>query len=104
MGVEPLPHHHRAPKPLNHGLDRVLRSLGLPTADSAAQLFHRWSEIVGEELAGLCQPVSVTRGRLVIKASDHAWATELRWMEQTLVDRCAATLGTGVVTSVVVRV
>jgi len=81
-----------------------MRSLGLPSADSLGLLFARWSEIVGEELANLCQPVSLHRGRLVINAADHAWATELRWMEQTLVDRCAASLGSDIVTSVVVRV
>jgi len=104
VGIEPLPDKRRAPKPLSAGLDRVVRSLGLPSADSLGQVFGRWSEIVGDELANLCQPVSLHRGRLVINAADHAWATELRWMEKILVDRCAASLGSGVVSSVVVRV
>jgi len=104
MTIEPLPDHQRAPKPLSTGLDRVMRSLGLPSVDSLGLLFARWSEIVGDELANLCKPMSLHRGRLVIGAVDHAWATELRWMEKILIDRCAASLGSGVVTTVVVRV
>lgn len=103
MTIEPLPDRHRAPKPLNEGLDRVVRSLGLPSADSLGMVFSRWSDIVGDELAGQCEPVSLNRGRLVVRAADQAWATELRWLTNVLIDRCATTLGTGVVTSVQIR-
>lgn len=103
MTIQPLPNRHSAPKPLSHGLDRVVRSLGLPSADSLGMVFSRWSEIVGDELSGQCQPVSLNKGRLVVQAADQAWATELRWLTNVLIDRCAATLGSNVVTSVHIR-
>lgn len=103
MAIEPLPDRYESPKPLRLGLERVMRSLGLPSTDAFDQLFNQWPAVVGEELAGCCQPVSLDRGSLVIKAADQAWATQLRWLEQQLVDRCAASLGSDVVRRVVIR-
>lgn len=100
---KPTPDRFETPKTLRSGLDRVVRSLGLPSTDSFELLFSRWTEVVGPELAGRCSPASLRNGRLVIKAADHAWATELRWLEKELISRCDSTLGAGVVTTISIR-
>jgi len=80
-----------------------VRSLGLPSTDAVEQLFLRWTEVVGPELSRCCTPASLRDGRLVITAADHAWATELRWLEKELISRCDSTLGPGVVKTISIR-
>lgn len=104
MSWQPLPDRRRPPQPVKVGLDRLVKSLGMPEVDAITTLFDRWHEVVGAEMAGNCKPSRLDGTRLVIVAKDHAWATELRWMERRLVDRCDAALGTGVVRSVNVTV
>jgi len=106
MAWEPLPTRDSGghdPQPLRSGLDRVVQSLGMPSTGALQMLFHRWEDIVGPELAGQCRPVKLDKGRLIIEAPDRAWATELRWLESSLVERCSEAVGAGVVTSVVIH-
>jgi len=106
MAWEPLPTAEggtKDPQQLRAGLDRVVQSLGMPSTSALEKLFHRWADIVGPELAGQCRPVKLDKGRLIIEAPDRAWATELRWLESSLVERCAEAVGVGVVTSVLIH-
>lgn len=106
MAWEPLPTAEggsRDPQQLRAGLDRVVQSLGMPSTSALQMLFHRWADIVGPELAGQCRPVKLDKGRLIIEAPDRAWATELRWLESSLVERCSEAVGEGVVTSVLIH-
>lgn len=65
-------------------------------------IFQAWEKVVGEEIARHCRPTALKKGNLVVKAEDQAWATELKWMESTLLERCSTELGDGVVSSVTV--
>jgi predicted nucleic acid-binding Zn ribbon protein len=64
----------------------------------------RWREAVGDVVADHAKPVSLEAGRLLVEVDDPGWATQLRYLESTLVEQLAAVLGTGVVTRVNVRV
>jgi len=72
----------------------TLRSAGIPA---------RWEQIVGAELAGHCRPVRLEAGRLTCVAESTAWATQIRLLSRSLLERLAAELGAGVVTSLHVQ-
>jgi predicted nucleic acid-binding Zn ribbon protein len=78
---------------VTEGLDRVMRRLGAPDADTLATLFSSWSELVGPRLAEHARPVSLTDGTLVVAVDDPAWASQLRWLEAELIERLSAALG-----------
>lgn len=103
MAIHPLPGSGgKDPRQVKHGLDRVVRSLGLPSTSSVQTIFQAWDNVVGEELAKHCRPTGLKKGNLTVTAADQAWATELKWMESTLLERCSDELGDGAVTSVTV--
>ncbi|GGL97395.1 hypothetical protein GCM10011594_16440 [Nakamurella endophytica] len=61
---------------------------------SRATVFGRWTEIVGEDLAQHCRPVSLVDGDLVLQAESTAWATQLRMLAPQIVQRINTELGT----------
>ncbi len=93
-----------SPRPLAAGLDHVLAGLGAPTVDALTTLLASWAELVGPDLAGHAEPVSVERGRLVVAVDDPAWAERLAWSEGQVVARATALVGAGVVERVTPRV
>lgn len=77
--------------------DPVVRVVGAPTllADRLAgfiagrgwderlggvAVLRAWPEIVGEDLARVCEPVRLAGGVLVVRVVDQTWATQLRYM------------------------
>lgn len=105
MAIHPLPGSGgQKPRQISAGLERVVKSLGLPAPNAVQTVFQAWDSVVGPELAQHCRPIGLKQGHLTVKATDQAWATELKWMESALVQRCADELGEGVVTSVGITV
>jgi len=47
-------------------------------------LFSNWGEIVGDEVAAHCEPITLLEGRLTIRAESTAWATQLRLISDEL--------------------
>ena len=91
------------PTPLKASLDRVARRLGGPDSSALTGVFARWAEVVGDQVAAHCRPLSLSRGVLVVAVSDPAWATQLTYLEGDLVARFRDALGEGVVQRVEVR-
>ena len=92
------------PVELADALERVLGSLGAPPADLLSTVFHRWEEVVGADVARHCRPVAVEGDRLVVAASDPAWASEVRWLADRVLDRVNELSSTDRLTSLTVRV
>lgn len=90
----------REPRPVRASLDRVAKRLGVGQAATLPILFDRWSELVGEGIAGHAAPRALRGTRLVVAVDDPGWATQLRWFEAELLDRLAGALGAGVVTTI----
>lgn len=105
MPWEPLPGDKSVePARMNESLDRLVRHLGAPSASVTSGLFRRWPELVGENVSANCRPVALRDGTLVVAVSDPAWATQLRFLEATLLERLQAELGADTVTVIEVRV
>jgi predicted nucleic acid-binding Zn ribbon protein len=92
------------PAPVGRPLDRPLRNLGAPKAETVRSVFDDWAEVVGESLAARARPVALRRGRLVVAVPDAAWATQLRFLQPQLLARLAEAFGPDEVTAIDIRV
>jgi predicted nucleic acid-binding Zn ribbon protein len=102
---EPLPSGGISePRQLGEGLDRVARSLGVPSASALNKIFSEWTHLVGDSVAANCRPVGLRDGRLTVSADDPAWSTQLRVLEPVLLGRLEELMGERSVTSIVVRI
>ena len=87
MPWEPLPDSAGEPTRVDVPLDAVMSRLSGSSITSTEVVFDRWSDIVGAGLAQYSRPGRIDAGTLVVKVTDAAFGGELRWMEQTIVDR-----------------
>ena len=69
-----------------------------------ARVHEVWEQIVGPQLADHVRPVRLHGGVLVVRAESGDWATQLRYLTGTLVERANDILGAGQVTQVRVTV
>jgi predicted nucleic acid-binding Zn ribbon protein len=108
MAIEPLPTSDGRPTPdpdsVGIPLDRVLRRMGAPSSRTVATVEERWVEVVGESLAAHTRLVRVRDGVIVVAVDDPAWASELRWMGDTLAGRAREVLGDPTIVAIEVRV
>lgn len=65
-----------------------------------AAIFGVWEDVVGADLARRCEPVKLVGGRLVVRAENPAWATEVRYLTTTIIDRADEVLRPGLVQQV----
>ena len=94
----------REPRPIKESLEPLAARLGAPDATSMAAVFAGWEEAVGDAVAAHCRPVSLVRATLLVEVDDPAWATQVRYLGATIVERLAAHAGAAVVTGIEVRV
>jgi predicted nucleic acid-binding Zn ribbon protein len=92
------------PMPLADALAAVGAELGLPPGNPMGELDEHWHDVVGDDVAAHAHLDSVRDGTATITVDGPIWATQLRYLERTIVERATALLGPGVVTAVKVRV
>ncbi|HSL08276.1 MAG TPA: DciA family protein, partial [Pseudonocardiaceae bacterium] len=88
----------RDPQTLGRLAARLVADRGWVDKVSSGVVFAKWAQLVGSEVAGHAQPVSLRDGELTVQASSTAWATQLRLLQRHLVARITAGVGPGVVT------
>jgi predicted nucleic acid-binding Zn ribbon protein len=105
MPWEPLPG-SRDPEParVSDSLNRLVRHLGGSSTDVNTSLVQRWPDLVGPNVGANSRPVRLKNGTLTVAVADPAWATQLRFLEATLVARLQAELGADAVSTIEVRV
>ncbi|WP_259558130.1 DUF721 domain-containing protein [Brachybacterium sillae] len=96
-GARPDP---RDPQGIDVVLAQVLGNLGWTSGVSAGRVLEEWDEIVGDQLAAHCTPVSFEEGVLVLSATSSAWATQVRMIAPQLVTRIHEHIGASVVSEV----
>ncbi|MGI8984482.1 MAG: DciA family protein [Acidimicrobiales bacterium] len=105
MSWKPLPEPGGPPaRRVADSLDAVTRNLGGAGGPALVDLLGRWPEVVGEQLAAHCRPLTLRDHVLTIGADEPAWGAQLRWLEADLLARLDQALGAGVVTGVAVRI
>jgi len=92
------------PVSLADALQAVGAELGLPSGNAHAELDAHWTDVVGADVAVHARLVSLRDGVLLVAVDHPIWATQLRYLERTVVERATAVVGGGVVNTVRVRV
>jgi predicted nucleic acid-binding Zn ribbon protein len=80
------------PARITDALDAIRREYRMPEPSELDALTGHWAALVGDALAKHSRPQSLRSGVLVVLADAVAWAGQLRYLNQVLVDRIAAEL------------
>lgn len=91
------------PVPLSESLDGLMRSLNGAERSQMRGVFGQWVEAVGEGVAAHVRPVKLDGRRLIVEADDPAWATQVKFLSDTIIERLHSVAGVSV-DSVEVRV
>lgn len=91
------------PTLMSMALTEFLSHQGWENDAARAGLFEHWREIVGEDVAEHVHVESWSDGQLVLRADSTAWATQVRLLTASLLERVRAALGPDVVESVHVK-
>lgn len=92
------------PSPIRQALMELAQRLGIDRPAAAARVFSSWEQIVGEEVAGRCSPLSLKDGVLRVATSSPAWAAELRYLGPEMARRVNEEVGAEVVKRVEAKV
>lgn len=103
-GDEPTLTRVEGPTALSGELARLTRRPGWGERLGAARVWAAWDDMAGAELAAHCEPVRLAGRVLVVRADSPAWATQLRYLSEQLIERACAELGPGSVREVRVTV
>jgi predicted nucleic acid-binding Zn ribbon protein len=79
-----------------------LGNLG-PRVFTEARLRKAWIEAVGEQVSSHAHVRRLRGSVLEVAVTSDAWATELRYLAASVIDRLNAVLGAGTVTELVVQ-
>jgi predicted nucleic acid-binding Zn ribbon protein len=77
----------RDPIPAGNTIDSLMHDFRWQSQLEEAELFVRWSEIVGELNGKNSQPENLNNGKLTIRCKSTAWATELRLMQAQIAEK-----------------
>jgi predicted nucleic acid-binding Zn ribbon protein len=81
------------PMPITRSLDSIMRSLRGTDRIQIGGVFGRWDDAVGEGVAAHVRPVRLDHGVLTVEVDDPAWATQVRFLTGTIIDRLAEVAG-----------
>lgn len=87
----------RDPQLLDATLGRLVDDHGWELDLRVHGVLARWPDIVGPDIATHAQPESFADGKLVVRTTSTAWATELKLLAPNLVKRLNEELGHGTV-------
>lgn len=94
----------RRPSRLGDAVSELVRRRRWGDRLESAGIFRVWEDVVGPDLAQRCEPVKLVGGRLVVRAENPAWATEVRYLTTTIIERADEVLRPGLVQRVEVVV
>ena len=86
----------KEPVPISQSLDGVVRSLRGPSRQAVSGVFGRWVDAVGQQVADHVRPVKLDAGVLLVEVDEPAWATQVKFLTPTIIERLHATAGVDV--------
>ena len=75
------------PQTISSVLEELVTNRDWKKSLAQSSLFIEWESIVGREIADHAQPISFVDGRLTISATSTAWATQLRSIQASLLEK-----------------
>jgi hypothetical protein len=85
-------------------LEESLDTLGLRERLRALRALLSWKEVVGETVAAAAQPEALKEGKVFVAVKSNAWIQELRFQQQTILQRLNEYAGAPIFTELVFRV
>lgn len=85
------------PAPIRAVLVELASGWGVERPLETAQIFARWEQVVGTELARRCRPTSLKGGVLRIRMESAVWASEIRYLGEEIIERINRAVGSNVV-------
>lgn len=70
----------RDPRAMSENVQALLGRMGWTEHIEVASVTARWREVIGDQIADHCEPVSFDDGVLLLRASSSAWATQMQLM------------------------
>ena len=92
----------RDPESIDNTLSRLVATRGWTAPASVGSVIGRWREVVGDEIADHAEPETFSDGKLVVRTTSTAWATQLGLLLPQLQRRLDEEIGEGVVSEIVV--
>lgn len=93
----------RDPQRLDQLMARLVAEHGWEHEVAVHGVFGRWETLVGAEVAQHCRPEQFVDARLVVRADSTAWATQMRLLAPTVLQRLHDEIGQDTVTRIEVR-
>jgi predicted nucleic acid-binding Zn ribbon protein len=75
----------------------MIKARGWQKPAAEATVFGAWEKVVGPDIAAHSRPVKLVDGELTVEAESTAWATQLRMLAGSLLQRIAKEVGHNVV-------
>jgi len=80
----------RDPHSAGSTLDALISDFKWTNELGEAELFVSWAKIVGDDTAAKSTPENLVDGVLTVRCSSTAWATQLKLMQQTILQKLRA--------------
>jgi len=81
------------PVPITKSLDSIMKSLRGTDRIQVGGVFGKWDVAVGPQIAAHVRPVKLDQGTLLVEADTSTWATQVKFLSDTIVDRLRAEAG-----------
>ena len=72
------------PKPIGELLNELIQERDWKSGLSEGEIFVKWDEIVGADIAANSEPIEIKEEKLIIKCASTAWATQLNLIKAQL--------------------
>jgi predicted nucleic acid-binding Zn ribbon protein len=87
----------RDPQAFGDVLAKLVKARGWQRPAAEATVFGAWERVVGADIAKHSRPIKLEDGELTVEAESTAWATQLRLLAASLLQRIAREVGHNVV-------
>ena len=94
---------NKEPVHLRSVLEQLLKDFGTPDITTVISIIDQWEEIVGSDLATKISAVAISGSELIVRVDDPAWASQISWLENQLLDKITRLIGEEKITSIRVR-
>lgn len=84
------------PVPITRSLDAMMKSLRGTDRIQVGGVFGRWDVAVGEQIAAHVRPVKLDRATLLVEADSSTWATQVKFLAHTIIERLRAEAGVSI--------
>ena len=81
------------PRPVRESVVQAVSRLGEAGPAQLSAVFNRWEEVAGPVLSRHVWPLRISGGVLVVAADHPAWATEVRALSASLLERVGEIAG-----------